>query len=297
MKIIIVSLLLSRVLYSSVILDYKVLHKIVTYDSNSYTLIRSFIKENQKFYLAVNNKTLQTRILNDEPFLLENRDKKSRYEKLLDINLNKPIKLQNNGITFLNSSNIFLTMDFCPSNKSGYEKEFFSKLILLSSKQKETITVTLFISGRWIKKHQNEFLELISLQENSKLHIIWGNHTFNHFYYSNTPLERNFILAKDTDVKKEIIELEKVLLSYDLLPSILFRFPGLVSDEKSEDIIKELGLIPIGSNAWLSKGEKAKNGSIILLHGNKNEPKGIKEANKYIFKENNYEFGNILEEL
>ncbi|WP_063653705.1 hypothetical protein [Candidatus Arsenophonus triatominarum] len=42
--------------------------------------------------------------------------------------------------------------------------------------------------------------------------------------------------------------------------------------------IKNLGLIPIGSNAWLAKGEQPKSGSIVLIHGNGNEPAGIKIA-------------------
>lgn len=47
----------------------------------------------------------------------------------------------------------------------------------------------------------------------------------------------------------------------------------------------------------VEKKEKVKNGSIVLVHGNKNEPKGIKEANKSIFDQNKFEFGYILEEL
>lgn len=296
---IIIILLLSSILAKNLkeISDYNVLHKEVVYDKENYTLIRSFKKQNQIYYLAVNENSLETKILVDKPFLMENNYRKSKYSKLLEKFINKPAKLQNDGVTTLNSSNIFITMDFCPSIKSSYEKGFFEKLALLSSKKESPITITLFISAKWIKKHKKDFLELITLQRDNKLNIIWGNHTYNHFYYPNTPLEKNFILAKNTNIKKEILELEKLLLSYNVVPSILFRFPGLVSDKKSIRTVLKLGLIPIGSDTWLAKGDKIKNGSIILLHGNKNEPKGIKEADKYIFKENNYEFGNILEEL
>jgi len=37
-------------------------------------------------------------------------------------------------------------------------------------------------------------------------------------------------------------------------------------------------LIPVGSNAWLAKGEEPKDGSIILVHGNSNEHSGIEKA-------------------
>ena len=34
-------------------------------------------------------------------------------------------------------------------------------------------------------------------------------------------------------------------------------------------------LIPLGANAWIAKNEPIQKGSIILIHGNKNEPQGI----------------------
>ncbi len=34
-------------------------------------------------------------------------------------------------------------------------------------------------------------------------------------------------------------------------------------------------LIPLGADAWIAKNEAVKEGSIVLIHGNKNEPEGI----------------------
>lgn len=191
--------------------DYKILHNQIIYNNSSYTLIRSFKSENVKYFLAVNNQTLQTRILEDESLLLENLEINSRYEDLLKRDIYKINRLQNDGIGSINSINIFLTMDFCPSAKNGYEKDFINKLVFLQSKRDKPIPITLFISGKWINKHQ-----------------------------------------------KEVLELEKLLLSYDLIPSILFRFPGLISDKNSLGIIKELGLITIGSDTWLKRKKKLK---------------------------------------
>jgi len=53
----------------------------------------------------------------------------------------------------------------------------------------------------------------------------------------------------------------------------------------SETLIRQLGdwgLIPLGSKAWLAKGEKAGANSIILIHGNKNEPAGEKLFLDYV---------------
>jgi hypothetical protein len=41
--------------------------------------------------------------------------------------------------------------------------------------------------------------------------------------------------------------------------------------------ITEYGLIPIGSDAWLAKGQPVHAGSIVLIHGNGNEPIGIED--------------------
>jgi hypothetical protein len=39
--------------------------------------------------------------------------------------------------------------------------------------------------------------------------------------------------------------------------------------------LHDLSLIPVSANAWLAKNQKEADGSIILVHGNSNEPKGI----------------------
>ena len=68
---------------------------------------------------------------------------------------------------------------------------------------------------------------------------------------------------------------EQLLLENGLIPSPFFRFPGLVADGTLLARLRELSLIPLGSNAWLAKGEQPEDGSVILVHGNGNEPRGI----------------------
>lgn len=53
--------------------------------------------------------------------------------------------------------------------------------------------------------------------------------------------------------------------------------PGLVSDHDVFTKVTNLGLIPIGSDAWLAKGQWPKNGSIVLIHANGNEPLGVSD--------------------
>ncbi len=65
------------------------------------------------------------------------------------------------------------------------------------------------------------------------------------------------------------------MIEEGVTPSPFFRFPGLVSDRTIFRKVNGYGLIPLGSDAWLGKNQWPKNGSIILLHGNGNEPIGI----------------------
>jgi len=55
-----------------------------------------------------------------------------------------------------------------------------------------------------------------------------------------------------------------------------------VSNHQVVDKVLEYGLIPIGSDAWLAKGQAVHNGSIVLIHGNGNEPMGIKDFMKLL---------------
>ena len=161
----------------------------------------------------------------------------------------------------------------CPSHKKGFDKKLFSYLI------KNNIPFCLFLTKRWAIKHKKEFNYI----KKAKF-ITWGNHTATHPYIPHAPLNKNFALIPGYDLKKDVLEMEKFYLTKGITPSVFFRFPGLISDKKTLKIIKDLGLIVIGSNTWLAKGEKIKNNSIILVHGNKNEEKGIKLLLKEIKK-------------
>ena len=63
--------------------------------------------------------------------------------------------------------------------------------------------------------------------------------------------------------------------------------PGLVSDSNIFDKVISYGLIPIGSDAWLAKNQIPGQGSIVLIHGNGNEPVGIEKFFKLLAAEKN----------
>jgi hypothetical protein len=131
------------------------------------------------------------------------------------------------------------------------------------------------VSGLWIKRHADDLIWLKNQAATGRVAITWVNHSFTHPYDPSASLEKNFLLSPKTDFLSEVLSLESLLLEQGLTPSPFFRFPGLVSNRRLIEQLRDLSLIPIASNAWLAKGESPQPGSIILIHANGNEPEGI----------------------
>ncbi len=188
-----------------------------------------------------------------------------------------PYKLQNYGVIHADHvvDGMFLTADMCPSTKP-FESKFFNTLAEEANKVNHPIPIALSITGLWIINHPHDFAWLMQQEQENKLQITWINHSFSHQYYPDLPLANNFLLTPQTNMTHEILDTEKLLLENNQMPSVFFRAPGLVTDEKIILTLREFGLIPVGSDAWLAKNEQPKPGSIILVHGNSNEPQGIK---------------------
>lgn len=264
------------------------------YDSHAQpkVAIRSYERDRVKYFLAVDPYSLETQIimaatttpisppegtqikqivtpsslLEDSPFLTA----LERY------NL-PPYKLQNYGATsaLYETAGMFLTIDMCPSTKT-FEKEFFEELARLQKENTTPAPIAVAVSALWMINHHKEFAWLKEQSALGKLDITWVNHSFSHPYKPSAPLDRNFLLMNEDKFEEEVLQTEIVLLENNLLPSVFFRFPGLVSNENLTKKLNKLSLIPLGSHAWLAKGEKITPGAFILVHGNGNEPEGIR---------------------
>jgi hypothetical protein len=239
---------------------------------NNTAVIRTFYKNGVKFQLELDTRTLKTHITAYSKKQHLPCPGNSAYMHLLTLSSNPPYPLQNDGITH-GKNGMFITTDLCPSSKKGFEKEAYEAVI---KHFKNPAPISVFVTSLWIKKHKKEFFRLIKWQKDKKLDITWGNHTATHPYTPKAPLKENFVLSRGYNLKKDILNLETALIKHNLTPSVFFRFPGLVSNKKALKTVKSLGLITIGANAWLAKGEFPQKGSIILIHGNKNEHRGIK---------------------
>lgn len=254
--------------------------------------IRMYYIKDVLYFLVVNPNTFATQTAPANTFLTRKTQtttadphrsytieelQQTPYIRALTRYTSSPYFLQNYGITHAENpttQGVFLTADMCTSVLT-FETDFFNTLVKIANRTHKPTPIALSVSGLWIIHHPKEFQWLIQQEKNNKLQITWVNHSFSHIYYHDAPLRHNFLLAEHTNVPQEILATEKILLENGQLPSVLFRFPGLVSDKKLILQLRKFGLIPIGSDAWLAKQEIAKHGSIILVHGNSNEPQGI----------------------
>jgi hypothetical protein len=141
----------------------------------------------------------------------------------------------------------------------------------------QPVPIALSITGVWMRDHARDLEWLKEMNIKGEIAITWINHSFNHRVSINLPLKQNFLLQPGTDINFEVLGTEQAMLKNGLLPSVFFRFPGLVSDQQLIYKITDFGLIPVGSDAWLAKGQQAQPGSIVLIHGNGNEPTGVND--------------------
>ncbi|KAF0217888.1 MAG: polysaccharide [Geobacteraceae bacterium] len=190
-----------------------------------------------------------------------------------------PFRLQNHGAGRADHpvDGLFLTVDMCPS-KRAFERELFETAARLPQHKGGAVPVAIAVTGVWMKEHKGELAWLAREITDGKLAVTWVNHSYGHPYEPGVPLKRNFLLTSGVDFEREVLETEALLLENGFIPSPFFRFPGLVADGRLLGKLRELSLIPIGSDAWLAKGEVPRDGSFVLVHGNGNEPQGIKKA-------------------
>lgn len=257
---------------------------VIKHNNQDKIITRIFYQEKHIYALATSLETLKSEIiLIDESVQFKPKDINSIFDKLLQ-KYATYTKSANNGIISSEkyTKNIFLTIDLCPSTKTGFEKNFFESLINKNKSQKPT-PISISISGRWIENHLEDFLWLVKQKDENKLDITWINHTFNHWYDRTKEDNMNFLNLKNTNLDYEIFELEKLLLRYNQVPSVFIRFPGLIANEDTVEAMKnKYYLIPVGTNAWVAKQQIIKGGSIVLVHGNLNEHNALSRAEELI---------------
>lgn len=262
--------------------DYQVVH-LDCKSTREIIVLRRFLNDQILTYFAVDPTTLETILLPAKTLACNKETTEiphltnSRYEKLLQIIPTTALVLQNEGLERdVLTSKVFLSFDLCPSHKA-FEPELFDFLKTVRAKGYDrAFPIGISLSGTWMTAHQTELKELQNLESSGAIKVTWINHTRHHPYVPLLSNAHNFLLEKGVDPRKEILDQEILMIEQNILPSIFMRFPGLITDEDQLKLVQALGLIPVGANAWIAKTRTFNVGDVILIHGNGNEPAGIR---------------------
>jgi len=257
--------------------------------------IRSFSRDGGGWFLVVNCRDMSTSVVPSTGIKTvtptaeqwERIMADTTYGRAMTRALGRSTPLHNAGIISLDGCRgIVVTADLCPS-RYGLDRPFFSSLTAYgnSINPGRPVSVALSVSGLWLKKHPKDFQWLVALDDVNLLDITWVNHSFHHYAEKTSTLRGNYMLRPGTDVRGEVLNNERMMIEAGIVPSVFFRFPGLASDRKLFRKVADLGLIPLGSDAWLAKSQKAGRGSIVLVHANGNEPDGIRRFKLFLEEE------------
>lgn len=271
--------------------NYKVFYASAKGRDTDWFAIRKFENNGKQYLLLVDPDELDTKIAEAAAYQLNPMTMeqarlyyyKSTYEKALRKAEKSSKSIQDAGIQsgMPKEKGISLTADLCPSHRP-LDRRIFTDIIEQFKTVEQPVPVALSVSGLWMRDHLPDLAWLKDLQAKSQINVVWINHSYNHRVSKTLPLKENFLLQPGTDMNYEVLETEKSMLKNGLLPSVFFRFPGLVSDQQLIYQITAFGLIPIGSDAWLAKGQQPQAGSIVLIHGNGNEPVGVNDFIKLL---------------
>lgn len=171
---------------------------------------------------------------------------------------------------------IVLSVDLCPSYKP-LDRVFVKRVWEAFQNEGAPVPVSFAVSGAWIRRHPKELAWLVSQADSGRIAPTWIDHSDKHRYVKGVPDNRNFLLLPGSDVVSEILGAESEMLRHGVVPSVYFRFPGLVDTKSLFRQVLSTGVLPVGSDSWLAKKQHPTPGSIVLVHGNGNEPQGVRD--------------------
>jgi peptidoglycan/xylan/chitin deacetylase (PgdA/CDA1 family) len=248
-------------------------------------VLRSFETRGRPFYLIVDPRTLETRTAPAAAVRVEPRSWSAVRTAIADTAYGRALAeaerneapLQDAGLTHLLAPRpgVDLTVDLCPSRRP-LDRGLFTALVEELGRYERPVPVAVALTGTWMREHPEDLAWLVSLARTGALAVTWVNHSFHHRSSPTLPLRENFLLEPGTDLTSEVLETEAAMLAAGITPSVFFRFPGLVSRPALFGRIVAFGLVPLGSDAWLAKNEWPREGSIVLVHANGNEPLGVR---------------------
>jgi hypothetical protein len=177
----------------------------------------------------------------------------------------------NAGLRHGEGQGSFVTGDLCPSRRR-LDRAFFELL----ARAQPGAPVAVAISGRWLRQHEQDFDWLAEQDDVGALAISWVNHSDTHPYSRRRPDSHNYLLTKGVDLTREILAPEEELIVRGAVPSVFFRFPGLVADPALAAAVRAKHLVALGADGWMVFLPPLRPGAILLVHPNGNEPAGLR---------------------
>jgi hypothetical protein len=248
-------------------------------------VLRSFESGGRSFFLVVDPRTLGTRRAPAVAVAVEPRSWSDVRRAIADTDYGRALAeaeqhdgpLQDAGLTRLRAPTrgVDLTVDLCPSRRP-LDRRLFTALVEELGRYEKPVPVAVALTGAWMREHPDDLAWLLSLVRSGELAATWVDHSFHHRSSPALPIRENFLLEPGSDLGSEVLQTEAAMLAAGITPSVFFRFPGLVSRPELFARVVAFGLVPVGSDAWLAKNEWPRDGSIVLVHANGNEPLGVR---------------------
>jgi peptidoglycan/xylan/chitin deacetylase (PgdA/CDA1 family) len=190
------------------------------------------------------------------------------------------------------SKSVCVTIDLCWSTHP-FEEKFLMNLPVLA-KESDGASAAFFVCGRWMEQHPTEMEALLNLEQKGA-NLTWGLHSWVH------PISGGFMNELSVaEVREDTLRVERELLEWGIVPTVYYRFPGLIHDTARLSAILDLGLLPIDCDAWVAVqetnhpfGHAIQDGSIVLLHGNGNEPQGIARFETWLSTHHDWEWKSL----
>lgn len=194
------------------------------------------------------------------------------------------------------ANTVAVTVDLCTSLRQ-YEAKLFQTLKQFAAQSKKKVHPVMFVSGRWLDQHPVEMHQLIQLSMEPNIEMIWGHHSWDH------PKSGGFMNDyPPPQFREDTLRLERRYLEWGVAPTVYYRFPGLIHDRVHLREILDLDLFPIDCDSWMAlvkqkdRGPfyyRVRDGGILLVHGNGNEPAGIPALQRWLEEHNDWELGHL----
>jgi len=181
----------------------------------------------------------------------------------------------NHGSRRISPPGFAVTTDLCPSTKP-WNRSLYEMLVALGEKLHKPLPVGIAVSGRWMERYPESLKQMIKWDKEGKLAITWINHSDTH------PVKGNFLVNPKVDFTQEVEAQAARMRKAGIYNAPFFRFPGLIYNFTRLRQLSGMEYIAIGADAWLAKGQRVRNGAIILVHGNGNEKFGVRLLKIYL---------------